>query len=119
MNARRSVAMPSAQSSEPRAELERQILRSLCGDGVVSEEWDRFARRLESHRWANPEHKVVYDALRALRTKDASTRREQLPAQATRMGFPDLDWREYFVADRSNSAKVDQLVDRLEALSSR
>ncbi len=111
--------MPSANSSESTIEIERQILRALCGGHLHSTDWNRLAGRLASHAWSDPEHKVVYDALRAVRSNDANTRREQLPAQATRMGFPDVDWGTYFAADHVDPAKLDRLINRLEGLNVR
>jgi len=111
--------MPSADSSRSIIELERQILSALCGGNIDAADWSRLASRLALQAWSDPEHKVVYDALRAVRSNDANTRREQLPAQATRMGFPDVDWANYFAARESDPAKIDQLIDRLGALGNR
>ena len=111
--------MPSADSPESRIELERSVLRALCGGDLDSADWNRIAGRLASHAWSDPEHKVVYDALRAVRSNDAQTRREQLPAQATRMGFPEVDWTNYFATHESDPAKIDRLIDGLGAPGNR
>src|SRR5580658_9984700 len=50
--------------------------------------------QLRTHHWQDPEHRVVFEALTALPGRQASDLREQLPAQATRMGFPDVNWQE-------------------------
>jgi hypothetical protein len=108
--------MPTADSPKYAIELERKILRSLCVTGIGSADWNRLAGRLASHRWAAPEHQIVFDALWAIRSQDATTRREQLPAQATRMGFPDVDWENYLGVSRSGHAEIEQLIGDLEAL---
>lgn len=110
--------MPSADSSKATIATERKILRALCGSRITPEDWHRFADRLTGYRWESPEHKVVYDALRAIKSNDADTRRNELPAQATRMGFPDVEWAEYFVVEQTASAEVDQLIGSLRTLKS-
>ncbi len=71
--------------------------------------------RLTGHEWRDPEHKVIYEALGTIRSHDPKTRREELPAQATRMGFPDLDWGNYFDGDSLSNAPIEVLIDRLAA----
>jgi hypothetical protein len=56
---------------------------------------------------------VVYEALRAIRSRDPSTRRDQLPAQVTRMGFPDLDWSLYFGGAELPTSGIEDLIRRL------
>lgn len=109
--------MPSADSSKPTTASERKILRALCGSRITPEDWHRFADRLTGYNWESPEHKVVYDALCAIKSNAADTRRNELPAQATRMGFPDVDWVEYFVVDQINLAELDQLIGKLQSLN--
>jgi hypothetical protein len=61
---------------------------------------------------------VVFEALGRLRDASALTPselREQLPAQATRMGFPDVSWDNYFGQNRSEQRNVRDLVDELLA----
>jgi hypothetical protein len=47
---------------------------------------------------------------------NAGELREQLPAQATRMGFPDVNCDQYFVASDDNAA-IETLVAELLAAS--
>jgi hypothetical protein len=110
--------MPSADLSKATIATERKILRALCGSGIASEDWHLFADRLTAYSWESPEHKVVYDALCAIESSAADIRREELPAQATRMGFPDVDWAEYFVVEQTASAELDQLIGSLRTLKS-
>jgi hypothetical protein len=108
--------MPPSDSSESRIEVEREILRALCATGIDPVDWNRFIARLVRHRWRAPEHRIVFEALRASRSRDATTRREQLPAQATRMGFPDVDWENYFGLDPAERAAIEGLLNNLEAI---
>jgi len=41
--------------------------------------------------------------------------REQLPAQATRMGFPDIDWDAFFGPGDSPQPDIDEAIRRLKA----
>ena len=72
--------------------------------------------QLRPHRWQDSEHRVVFEALTALPDRDATELREQLPAQATRMGFPDVNWENYFASAAADSA-IETLVAELLATS--
>ncbi len=55
-------------------------------------------RELSNHVWQDAEHRVVFEAIQRLSSSDPKLLQEQLPAQATRMGFPDVSWDNYFRA---------------------
>jgi len=76
-------------------QIERRILVVLCSRALDRPKWDQLADALATHVWREPEHHIVYAALRQIRIHDPKTWREQLPAQATRMGFPEVDWQTY------------------------
>jgi hypothetical protein len=101
--------------------LERKILIALCTSALIRTEWEKLARALSNHAWQEPEHQVVYEALRKIRSRDPRTWREQLPAQATRMGFPDVDWMIYLApkgrgAGTTTPAQVSKMLHALKAL---
>ena len=108
----------------PVLDLESRILRALCsaptafGSSNAVHESERAAilATLHSHRWQDPEHRVVFEALTRLPGRQAAELREQLPAQATRMGFPDVNWQKYFTAAPADSA-LETLVAELLATS--
>jgi hypothetical protein len=83
--------------------LEREVLLALCSGMANREECPEqergrlheILRELQAYRWRGDEHRVVYAALVALKPSSGETVAEQLPAQATRMGFPDVDWNLY------------------------
>jgi len=99
-------------------ELEHKILRQLCADNIARGIWNRLSGRLASYVWRDPEHRVVYETLRAVRSLDARVRREELPAQATRMGFPEVDWKSYLEPDRAGGETLERMIDHLFAASS-
>lgn len=78
----------------------------------------QFIGELSAYSWRDPEHATVFEAIRALAPRAAAVAswREELPAQATRMGFPDVEWSEYFgdfrAADES-APSLDELISRL------
>jgi len=106
-------------------ELEREILRMLCdprgeADGKSREQ---AVLRLQAHRWRDAEHRIVFEAVAKLPGRNATELRRQLPAQATRMGFPDVQWETYFASNTSpstegakeNNPNMETLIARLRA----
>jgi hypothetical protein len=107
--------MPPNRPSEHIADLERRTLRALCGREIAAQAWDQLTGALAEYSWQEPDHRVVYDALRGIRSRDAKARRDQLPAQATRMGFPDVDWSLYFAHEEIPEQEIRRLIRRLIA----
>jgi len=107
--------MPKNHGSDTIATLERQVLGALCAGTASHDEWNKLASRLSGHRWRDPDHKVVYEALRAIKSCEPGTRREELPAQVTRMGFPDVDCDLYFDGQELPVDEIEGIIGRLEA----
>jgi hypothetical protein len=107
-------------------DLESKILRALCNEppppispgthdatppaaphqhdpALIGKRAAIFAQ-LRAYPWQDPEHRVIFEALTALPGRSATELREQLPAQATRMGFPDVNWQNYFAPAAADSA---------------
>ncbi len=74
-------------------------------------------RDLSNHVWQDAEHRVVFEAIQRLSSSDPQLLREQLPAQTTRMGFPDVSWENYFVPAGKTDGDFDALVRDLLAAS--
>jgi hypothetical protein len=85
-------------------DLERSVLRQLCRAKLTRPAWAKIARALREYTWRDVEHGLVYAAIERLGSRDPKLLREQLPAQATRMGFPEIDWQAYFSADEGPAA---------------
>jgi hypothetical protein len=111
--------VPGNRPSGKICALELAILRALCAIPNVHRKWAALARQLADHRWQEPDHAVVYEALRRVRGRYSMTWRNQLPAQATRMGFPDIDWPNYLEFEGNSSAELEHLVRQLRALTMR
>ncbi|MGA8223030.1 MAG: hypothetical protein WB780_15385 [Candidatus Acidiferrales bacterium] len=95
--------------------LELEILRSLCiaQDSTIPR--DAILRSLAQHAWQDPEHRIVYEALRRLGNRSPALVRAELPAAATRMGFPDVDWKPYL--DRGEIAPTSNIEALIRALA--
>ena len=106
--------MPASDKPSSIFALERTILRALCRDGLdgaAQADRDAHSRavavsELLSHNWQDAEHRVVFEALARLAGRDAAELRRQLPAQATRMGFPDVCWETYFAGSTPQEAQT-------------
>jgi NAD(P)H-dependent FMN reductase len=89
--------MPNDHSSDSIASLELALLRWLCVSATSDDSRSRILSALPGHKWRDADHAIVFDALRRIPDRDNRPLREQLPAIATRMGFPDIAWEDYFV----------------------
>jgi hypothetical protein len=69
--------------------------------------------KLAEYCWRDPENRVVYEAMKRLAGCDVTSLRERMPAEATRMGFPDVDWERYFQHDGIQATDVVGLVEEL------
>ncbi len=85
----------SVDSQNRVVELEHAILRGLCCTAPAESGFEAAMEALQGYAWRYYEHRVVFGALERLSTRNSLTLREQLPAAATRMGFPDVDWARY------------------------
>jgi hypothetical protein len=98
--------------------LEREILRALCASPHLTAERGGLLRALASHDWGDAEHRVVYEALLRALICGSRALRLDLPATATRMGFPDVDWGEYIKpCEVSQAAEVESRIRALNVAS--
>jgi hypothetical protein len=103
--------------------IERDLLRALC-QGTTPEELSAQARSdLQNYSWQGSDHRTIFEALLGIGSVRGISLREQLAAQATRMGFPDINWNEYFglavSAEGELKRSVMELVRELKAATSR
>jgi hypothetical protein len=99
--------------------IERRVLRALCTGEFPPDVRLSISNDLDSHRWSDPEHRIVFEALAKIPTCETDSLRELLPAQATRMGFPDVDWPRYFETDSEAHIDVRALVRALMEAAAR
>jgi len=118
---RNSAARGWRLSDSParRTDLERALLRQLCYVRLTRAAWAKISRALREYSWWDVEHGLVYAAIQRLGPCEPKVLHEQLPAQATRMGFPDIDWQAYFSLKGSrpsafDSAQISRLIRALQ-----
>jgi hypothetical protein len=112
---------PPSSSKQKLVVLERQLLRKVCCTGIQSISPEEL-RDVARHSWVGPDHQAIFEALLRLANISRAGLRHQLPAEAARMGFPDVPWEEYF-EPRANECESDrttaELIAELAALSKR
>lgn len=106
-------SMHNHAGSQDIERIERRVLRSLCCGIVSLAERPGALLDLSRYRWTNPEHRVVFEALTKIPAGENAVLRELLPGQATRMGFPDVDWVGYFESDSKSDGEFGHLVREL------
>ena len=107
--------MPKPSEAQRVFELERETLCALCIRGSANARETTVMRELSNHVWQDGEHRVVFEAIQRLSSSDPKLLQEQLPAQATRMGFPDVSWDNYFAPQPEAEIDFVSLVGELLA----
>ena len=75
--------------------IERTLLAALCQPSLGPDARSAIVQKLRNHRFAAPDHEVVF---RAILTTPIGENTEMLAAltqAVTRMGFPDIELRDY------------------------
>lgn len=106
-------AMPPEEHPAAIHQSEFDVLRALCGDALSPLEREVLLVSLEGYEWKDEEHRVVFLAILGLGRADAATLRGLLPAAATRMGFPDIFWEDYFAADAGEKIEIQEKLRNL------
>jgi hypothetical protein len=106
--------MCSSDYSKRLCELERAVLRALCQPSLSHALRKRACEDLATHQWQAEDHRIVFAALQKARDTNVSPLLEQLPAHATRMGFPDIDWAALFEPSQAIQ-DIDRLICDLKA----
>lgn len=75
----------------PSAEIERRLLAALCATTVGPDMRAQILDRLRTHKFANRDHEIIFQALAKMPPATAEHIRETLSARLTRLGFPDID----------------------------
>jgi hypothetical protein len=74
------------------------LLRALCRTDTSGTLRGTILNALERHPFAEPEHEVVFGALRDIQGVGRVATKERMADMLLRRGFPDLDLDEYFAA---------------------
>lgn len=99
-------------------DIELAILRTLLaigGEAAESADMTQTIASLDKRAWRDAEHRVVYRCWRTARRNRAVPLREEMAAQATRMGHPDIEWPTYF-QESSSEMSLHDLLRTLDSL---
>ena len=77
-------------------DLEKLTLRVLCLGAPQGPVKQAVIPLLRNYPWQSQLHQVIFKALAAIPSDDPAILHELLPAKLTRMGFPDVEWEEFF-----------------------
>jgi hypothetical protein len=108
--------VPDLPTSESCVALEREILQWFCAANAPETISSELKKTLAAYAWRDPDNRVVFESLTRLTSGLTPAQlREQLPAQATRMGFPDVNWGNYLTQGEPGARDIRNLVERLRA----
>ena len=94
--------------------LERRVLRLLCTRSSAEPNARGIQSQLATYTWRDPDNRIVFEALGRLAPGLGPAQlREELPAQAARMGFPDLNWEIYLRPGEPGDQDLETLVAKL------
>jgi hypothetical protein len=111
----------SGQRPDPRGRmgtdlhLERLALRLLCVGTPQGPVKDAIAPLLRDYLWRRQLHQVIFSAIAGVASDDPAILQELLPARLTRMGFPDVEWEEFFAPHSLSREESIALVRRMLA----
>jgi len=76
------------------------LLRALCRTDTSGSLRGTILTALAARRFAEPEHEVVFAALRDIQNIGRVATEQRVAEMLLRRGFPDLDLDDYFAAQR-------------------
>jgi hypothetical protein len=94
--------------------LECRVLGALCTH-PSGERYENCVAALGNHAWWDAEHRVIYEAVRRIGFLPPAARRRELPAEVTRLGFPDVDCSAYFEGESATPSELPELIRLLHA----
>lgn len=108
--------MQSQPDNRPAIDRERRVLQALCaGDRKVLES---AVGLLAVYRWREAVHQIIFTCLSSFSASGHVSLRERLAACATRKGFPDVDWEEFFPPDPISGGESEERLQQLLDLDS-
>lgn len=79
------------------SEVEATVLRAVCMGTAQGSVKETAKSLLADYRWRSSLHEALWKALSKSLTEDAQKLKEWLPAELTRLGFPDAAWEDFFI----------------------
>jgi hypothetical protein len=101
------------------------VERNLLGETIrigTPKRRQQVTAELKDYSWQAHDHQIVFEALCRLASYAGEGFEQRLKAEATRMGFPDIDWTRYFtaaeqapLAENESNQAVDSLIHELKS----
>lgn len=98
---------------EARTEAERRLLAALCQNVLGSRARAEVMRCFRNHRFAHPDHEVIYRALATSPIGEPADIRATLAQAVTRLGFPDMDLDSLFDTPAPTPEKIAAWIQEL------
>ncbi|HEY0703185.1 MAG TPA: hypothetical protein VGD60_10490 [Candidatus Acidoferrales bacterium] len=93
---------------------ELRVLRFICGNSLPAARFAELTSPLAGYAWRGSDHRVVFEALRRVGGKVRGDElRRELPAQVTRLGFPDVECDAYFEGNTPGTEEIQALIAEL------
>lgn len=103
-----------ATQSRDTKEIERRVLGALCMGPLSLDDRGEALRSLTNYNWILPDHRVIYEVLRRSQRNSAELR-ENIVAEITRLGFPDIDVEPFFNPCSLTKAEIVEIANALLA----
>ena len=112
---RYSAVNPVSMATRSRGteEIESRVLGALCAGPLSLDDRSEALRSLANYNWILPDHRVIYEALRRSRQRNLAALRENIRAEITRLGFPDIDVEPFFAPCTLTKAEIVELASAL------
>lgn len=94
-------------------EIERRLLAALCSTALGHKTRAGILECLATHKFANPDHEVIFQAIVKMPPASGEHIRETLAARLTRLGFPDIDVEPIFELPPDSTEKIAVLMRQL------
>ena len=101
------------RATEVEQEVEQQLLAALCAPALDDQTRDAILHGLAKHKFASPDHQMIFRALVNMPPASAEHIRETLGSRLTRLGFPDIDVEPIFQAEPPSAEKITALLRQL------
>lgn len=82
--------MHSKSDSVSCADNEEQLLRFLCASTEAVAQRRELFHKLRQYSWRDNDHRILFEAIGELLSRNSLKILEHLPAELTRRGFPDI-----------------------------
>src|SRR5690349_12514708 len=103
--------MAKHADDQPTLLMERRVLQALCqGDSNVLQSAKSLLSR---YLWHEPIHQIIFGCLASSSACGPVALRERLAECATRKGFPDVDWGDFFPPHPISTREAEKLILQL------